>query len=228
MKRRYKLLIIILIGAVLTFFIYFSFSHINKINIVAIGDAIALGMTPYNVDGISYNDYLRDYYDNKHLLNDYNKEFAINHLTIDKLNYFLEKNTSGNNTHKNIKQIIAQANIVTIAIGEDDFADISLRTKEFDKYVDDFILNYKNVLATIRTFYDKTIIILGVYPAYNLDKNTVININNKIKELSLTYETKFLDLLPVSLNSNYYLQPTSYYMNYQAHQKIYQDILKLL
>ena len=228
MKRRYKLLIIIFIGSVLTFLIYFSFSHINKINIVAIGDAIALGMTPYNVEGISYNDYLRDYYENKNVLHDYNKEFAINHLTIDKLSYLLEKNISGDTTHKNIKQVIAQASIITIAIGEDEFADISLRTKEYDRYIDNFLLNYKNVLATIRSFYDKTIIILGVYPAYNLDKNTVININNKIKELSLTYETKFLDLLPVSLNNNYYLQPTSYYMNYQAHQKIYQDILKLL
>ena len=47
-KRKYKLLIIILISA--------SF------------DGISSDETSFNIDGISYNDYLKDYYKNKKLL----------------------------------------------------------------------------------------------------------------------------------------------------------------
>lgn len=227
MKRRYKLLIIIIIGSLITFFIYFS-SKEDKINIVALGDAISLGMTPYNVPGISYNDYLSEYYENKNLLKDYNKEFCLSHLTSEKLNYMLDKNEIGKTSHKAIKQIIEKADILTIALGTDEFADVSLRTKDYSEYISNFINEYKNILATIRTFYDKEIIILGIYPAYNLDKNNTITINKELRVLSLTYDTKFLDLLPISLNSKYYLQTTSYYMNYEAHQKIFQEILTIL
>ena len=192
------------------------------------GDGVSLGMTPYNVPGLSFNDYLQDYYEKKNNINSYNKEFCISHLTSDKLNMILERNELGSKSKRPIKQIIEQASIITIALGVDEFADISLRTDNFDEYIQAFILNYKNILNTIRTFYDGKIIILGVYPAYNLDKNTVITINKELQKLSLTFQTTFLDLLPISLNSKYYLQPTSYYFNYEAHQKIFNDILTIL
>ncbi len=227
MKRRYKLLLIIVIGSIITFLIYFH-SNKSKINLVALGDGFSLGMTPYNVVGISFNDYLSDYYENKNNLNDFNKEFCLSHLDIEKLDYWLEKNELGKKTRKPIKQVIEQADILTIAIGLDEFADLSLRKVDYEEYINQFILNYKDVLSTIRTFYDKPIIILGIYPAYNLDKNTTLIINKNIQKLSLTYNTKYLDLLPLSLNKNYYLQPTSYYLNYQAHQKIANDILKII
>ena len=40
----------------------------NKLNIVALGDGVASGETSYNIDGISYNDYIKDYFSNKKLL----------------------------------------------------------------------------------------------------------------------------------------------------------------
>lgn len=227
MKRRYKLFLIIILGAILTFVIYFS-NQSSQINIVAIGDGVALGMTPYNVLGISFNDYLKEHYAQNNLLNNYNKEFCLSHLTSKELNDSLEKNAIGPKSNKPIKQIIEQANILTIALGVDEFADISLRTDNFAEYITAFILNYKNILTTIRTFYDGKLIVLGLYPAYNLDKNTVITINKELQKLSLNYDFIFLDLLPISLNSKYYLQPTSYYMNYEAHQKIFKDILRFL
>ena len=200
----------------------------TKINLVAIGDGLALGMTAYNVVGPSFNDYLSEYLENKNILNDYNKEFCSSHLSSEKLNYWLEKNEIGLKTKKPIKQVIERANILTIAIGLDEFADLSLRNVEYDDYIEKFILNYKNILNIITSFYDEKIIILGIYPAYNLNQNTVININKKIQALALNYNIKYLDLLPMSLNKKYYLQPTSYYLNYQAQQKIADDILHIL
>lgn len=224
MKRRYKLLLIILIGSLLTLLIYFREKE-SRVNLVAIGDGLAQGMTAYNVVGLSFNDYLSQVYENKNNLNSFNKEFSWDHLTIDKLNYLLNTNALSPKSKIPIKQIIEQADILTIAIGLDDFADISLRTHEYDKYINDYINNYKSVLATIRSFYSNKIIILGIYPAYNLDKNTVITINQHLQKLAFENDAKFLDLLSISLNRKYYLLPTSYYLSYEAHQKIAKDIL---
>ena len=227
MKRRYKLLLIIAIGALLTFLIYFS-NQDSKTNIVAIGDAVAMGMTPYNVVGISYNDYLKEYYENKHNLNQYNKEFCLAHLTIEKLLTMLEKNEVSSKSHIPIKQIIDKADILTIAIGVDEFADLSLRTKDFDEAITQFIIDYKNVLATIRSFYDKPIIILGLYPAHNFNKNATLIVNQELLKVADNYQAKFIDLLPISLNKKYYLQPDSYYLNYEAHHEIFTKILAVL
>lgn len=63
-KRKYKLLIILLISAFLTYLIYF-FNKSEKINLVAIGDGISSDETSFNIDDISYNDYLKEYFENK-------------------------------------------------------------------------------------------------------------------------------------------------------------------
>ncbi len=227
MKRRYKLLLIIIIGIVITILISYQ-NPDTKVKIMAISDGIGMGMTPYNIVGISFNDYLANYYEKSSNLSTYNKDFMISHLTIDELKEYLEKNTKGRISNVPIKQTINNSNIITISIGVEQFADLSLRTKDFTKYINKYIEDYKFVLANIRTFYDKEIIILGLYPTFNFSKNDTLIVNRKLEQIALTTNSKFLDLLPISLNKKYYLKANSYYMNYEAHQKIYRDILKIL
>lgn len=64
MKRRYKLILIIVLGAILTFIIN-SLRVSSKTNFMAIGDGLSVGMTPYNVAGTSFNDYLAEKLENK-------------------------------------------------------------------------------------------------------------------------------------------------------------------
>lgn len=225
MKRRYKLLLIIVIGSVLTYFISFSTKK-SKINLVALGDGISLGMTPYNVIGYSFNDYLKEYLEESNNLNNYNKDFCISHLTINQLKNILANNIIGQNSRLPIKQVIAQADILTIAIGEDEFADLSLKTKIKEDDIDNFIKTYENFINEIRMFYDKKIVIVSLYPAYKMSKNNTIEINDKLSKLAVKYKLKYIDILPISLNSNYYLQQTSYYMNYKAHKKISENIIR--
>ena len=78
MKRRYKLLLIILLGVIFTFLINFITVK-DKINLVSLGDGFSLGMTPYNVAGPSFNDYLKENLENKNKLGTYNNEFSIAH-----------------------------------------------------------------------------------------------------------------------------------------------------
>ena len=81
MKRRYKLLLIILIGAILTFIIN-SLRITTKTNFVAIGDGVSIGMTPYNVAGKSFNDYFKEKLELKNDLASYNYDFSYQYLTI--------------------------------------------------------------------------------------------------------------------------------------------------
>lgn len=219
MKRRYKLLLIILIGAILTIFIN-SLRVTSKTTLTSFGDGLSIGMTPYNVAGTSFNDYLKEKLETKDDLESYNNEFSYVHQTIHELNEHLNNNDYGKTTRTPIKQIIAKSDLLTLAIGVDEFASKSqveeITSEIIDNYIDDMNIFLKN----IREFYDKQIIVIGVYPALQFSKKDAVEVNSKLKVLCGKYDATFLDILATSLHEEYYLEKTSYYMNYLAHKDI--------
>lgn len=227
MKRRYKLLLIILLGASATFLINFI-TFKNKINLVSLGDGFSLGMTPYNVAGPSFNDYLKENLESQKKLDNYNNEFSQSHLRIHELNDYLEDNALGKFTRIPIKQTIASADIITLSIGLDEFADLSIQNNLSTEAMDNYLKEIEIFLQTIREFYDKKIIMVGLYPAYKFDQKDAIEINNSLKKICGKYDTYFLDIIAYYLNDSYYLDKTSYYLNYQAHKKIANDLTKML
>ena len=128
MKRRYKLLIIIGVGVAITLFIS-NLQGPSKTTLTAIGDSFSLGMTSYKIPGASFNDYLKEYILKRNDLENYDDEFSVLHLRIKDLNDYLEKNVIGKKTHQPLKQIIDKSDIVTIAIGMDEFVEKSLIDK---------------------------------------------------------------------------------------------------
>lgn len=219
MKRRYKLLLIIIIGSILTIIIN-SYSISKKVSLVALGDGLSVGMTPYNVAGTSFNDYLKEKLEKVNNLDSFNNEFAYEHLTIHKLNEYLNNNALGKFTRVPIKQTLAKAELITIAIGVDELADLSIMKKINNEVIDEYINDMNNLLKNIREFYEKRIIVLGIYPAYNLNKKDVIEINSRLQSICGKHNVQFLDILALSLKEKYYLEKNSYYMNYEAHKEI--------
>ncbi len=134
MKRGYKLLIIILLGIILTIFIN-SMHVTSKSSLVSFGDGLSIGMTPYNVVGTSFNDYLKD----KLKIDIYNTEFSYSNQTIHELNEHITKNCIGKVSKTPIKQIIAKASIITLAIGIDEFASKSLTEEISLDLIDTYI-----------------------------------------------------------------------------------------
>lgn len=226
MKRRYKLLLIIVAGIILTIFIN-STNVISKTRLVALGDGFSLGMTPYKVAGTSFNDYLKEYLENSNNLENYNYEFSIAHQTIYELLNNLEKNTLGKTSRIPIKQTIAKADLITIAIGVDEFADKSLVEDITPDIIDKYLEDMDKLLTEIRKFYDKKIIMIGLYEAYNFKKRDVIEINDKLKRICGKHNVIFFDCLGLSLNKEYYLDDTSYYLNYKAHKLIAKEIYRI-
>lgn len=219
MKRRYKLLIIILIGVVVTILINFV-SVKNNLTLVSLGDGLSLGMTPYNVAGTSFNDYLKEKIEKKRRLGEFNNEFSKEHLTIRELNDYLEDNAIGSFTRIPIKQTLAKADIITIAIGLDEMADKSLVQNISGEQIDNYLIEMEKLFKSIRKFYEKNIVVIGLYPAYNFNKKDAIEVNSKLKNLCGKYNISFVDIIALSLNEKYYLEKNSYYMNYQAHSEI--------
>ena len=219
MKRRYKLLLIILIGTILTIFIN-SLRVTSKTTFTSLGDGFSIGMTPYNVAGTSFNDYLKEKLEKKDDLESYNNEFSYVHQTIHELNEHLNNNDYGKTTRTPIKQIIAKSELLTLAIGVDEFASKSQVEEITSEIINNYIADMNIFLKNIREFYDKQIIVIGVYPALQFSKKDAIEVNSKIKVLCGKYNTQFLDIIATSLHEEYYLEKSSYYMNYQAHKDI--------
>lgn len=227
MKLSVKLFIIVLLGTIITLWISFSTSE-SKINLVTMGDGISLGITSYNVVGVSYNDYLKEVYENKNNLQYYNNEFSKQHMRIDDLMEILEKNVVGEKSKKPIKQILARADIITIGIGMDELIDLSIKNKLDRDAIDQFVSNYRLFLKTLRTFYDREIIVLGLYPAYDFSKGDVIDVNFQLQSIVGEYKGVFIDISALSLNPEYYSNSTSYYMNYKGHKAIFEIMRKVL
>ena len=219
MKRRYKLLIIILLGILITIIIN-NIQIKNKSSLVSLGDGLSIGMTPYNVAGTSFNDYLKD----KLNIDIYNNEFSYSNQTIHELNEHLSNNTRGKYTKTPINQTIDKASIITLAIGIDELASKSLTEEISLDIINTYIKEINTFLSTIRNYYDKPIIVIGLYPANNLSKKDAIEINSRLKVLCGKHNASFLDIISLSLHEEYYLKKSSYYMNYKAHEHISEDI----
>ena len=95
-----KLILITILGTIFSALIYF-YTKTDEINIVALGDGVALGMTPYNIEGYSYNDYLKEEYQNNHKLDQF-YEFTSFGKTVKELIYEIKENKSIIIKNKNI------------------------------------------------------------------------------------------------------------------------------
>ena len=227
MKRRYKLLIIILLSISLAYLIYF-FNRNEKINIVAIGDGISSGETSFNIDGISYNDYIKDYFDNKKLLKNYNSDYSYKNYKLKELINDLDNNDLDKEEKIYIKQIFHKANIITIAIGEEELVKLSI-TKDLDlKYINEFINNYDKLLSIMKNISDAKIVMVGFYENKYLDKSNVIILNSELANLAKKYNLIFINISDLMLNKDFYVDEDSFYFNYKGHKEIASMIINSL
>ena len=222
MKRRYKLLLIIVLGGLLAIFIN-NIRPKGKITLVAIGDSLSVALTPYGILGTSFTDYVKEYLESKSKLGMYNYDYSYDHLKIKEINEYMNSNKIKNKIP--IKQIIKKSGIVTIAIGIDELADKSLRKEIDNDDISEFIDEYEILLKTMREFYHKRIVVVGLYPVINISKNTIIDINKKLSILCGKYNTDFIDIMPYSLDKTYYFKNDNYYLNYKVHKKISEIII---
>lgn len=221
---RKKIILTILVGSVLTFFIYKIFYH-EDMNIMTLGDGVGTGLTAYNVKGYSYNDYLKDYYEKNSILKEYITEFSNAEETTETLILKLQNNYTLESTGLSITQAISKAKILTVSIGMNELSHkMEIETEEIETYIN----NIEKIFKLLRIYNKKEIFLTSLYETSFLNNTKVTEINNRLKQLCDTYQVHFIDITNILKNKEYIFNNTSFYFNYRGHRYISEEILKHL
>ncbi len=215
-----KALIIFIIGSFISIFIY-KICVQNKYDVLVIGDSIVTGDTKYGNSGITFNLFLKEYLKKKHLGN-YNLSFSKNNLGLTNLLTNIKENIELNNNH--IQKAIKDSELIIIAIGEDELvlnSEINNVNRIYrKKYYEDF----KELLIYFRKITTSKILILGYY-GDNINQIKEINLN--IKQIANNYNCVYVELNKVINKGDYFLN-NKIHLNYNGHQKIFNEIMKNL
>lgn len=221
---RKKIILTILVGSVLTFFIYKIFYH-EDMNIMTLGDGVGTGLTAYNVKGYSYNDYLKDYYEKNSILKEYITEFSNAEETTETLILKLQNNYTLESTGLSITQAISKAKILTVSIGMNELSHkMEIETEEIETYLN----NIEKIFKLLRIYNKKEIFLTSLYETSFLNNTKVTEINNRLKQLCDTYQVHYIDITDILKNKEYIFNNTSFYFNYRGHRYISEEILKHL
>ncbi len=213
----------ILCGAVITFFIYKFFYH-EPFIIVSFGDEIAMGETAYQVQGYSFNDYIRDFYEESKKIEEYITEFQNKEETTETFLTKLTTNYTLESTNTSIQQAIASSKITTLSLGMYELNKKNLKSKDYEKYIN----NIDKILKLIRIHNKKEIFFLSLYPTSKLDLKKVKNINDQLKKICAKYQVHYVDIENITEKKDYFFDDTNYQLNYKGHRYISEKIITIL
>ena len=170
-----KLIFYILI--ILSVFLIYKLTYVEKENYVVLGDSLAVGQNPYGNEDYGYSDYLADYLLENNRLNSYISEFANRDY---KINNILEdinnnKNVVSNGQKINIRSSLRESTLVTLSIGFNDFIELidkpiveknSINKLKIKNNID-IVLNELDVLiSSIKKYAKNDIYVIGYYNPY--------------------------------------------------------------
>lgn len=217
-----KIIIIAILGSILSIIIYF-YTRKDEVNIVSLGDGVSIGMTPYNIEGYSYNDYLKSDYESIHRLNKY-YEFGSFGKTVKELVYEIKENKtkSFKDNKIEIQRAINEADILTISIGMDELSEDKITKSQILEYEDDI----KELLSMIKMLNNKKVFIISLYTIKKEELPNIEKLNAIIRKEAENNKFTFIDISHIIDKKEYYLDSKSYYINYEGHKAIYNEIKK--
>ena len=238
-----KLICLIIFSSIITIIIYSAFKN-DKITILALGDSIAHGITPYNSQSYSYNDYLKEHYEKNHQINKYYREFTGIDIRTNDLINMINNNISKKINGKTItiQQALVKSDIITISIGSYDLYNhlgitnggTPIKNKEeLNDYFLSMFTDLNNLIKLVSKYTAGRIIIIGfhnpkldIYEKYHqifeyLDASyQKISEENDVEYVSINQE--------ISGNSKYLPNSNSIHFDYKAHEIISQKIIRKL
>ena len=219
---------------ILLVFEIYVFAKSNKINYVALGDALTLGENPYGEIGYSYSDYIKDYLkENKHLRK-YTKEYAKSDNTATLLRERIKNNPK-------LKKVLRESDLVTMTIGRNDLynrfdgRDIDVnKILELKKDIEKIEPDIDNLIKEVRKYAKKDLIIIGYYnpipflfniSSKDLDK-LFAYIDSKYISICREYKCKYISTYELFKNNSYLPNPKSIYPNTKGYKAIADLIIK--
>lgn len=191
MKLKKLFVLIVLLLAV--FLIYLTTMD-KKVYYLALGDSIALGNGQTN-----YSKILVDYLNELDLLEEYRSEFMEDDLRITDLIRNIEDNkkVEVDGKEKTIKNALIKADLVTIAIGNEElFYKMKTESKNvlYD-YIDEMMCDMETLLKLMREYCKEDIFVLGyMNPTTNSSNEYIKYANQKLEVLTQKYEVEYVNL----------------------------------
>ena len=223
MKIKYLLILSVII--LLVFLIYLTTID-KKIYYLSLGDYMAVGLTNEN-ENKGYSELLKKYLIKNNLLeiyiNDYsNKSYRTTDLIKDIQANKIVKIKSKNKTLKNA---LIKADIITLAIGNNDIKDklTYSNSDELYKYSDEMLEDLEKLFKLIREYCKEDIYFIGLYNPYSSDFDKLFNyINKSSKELCEKYDIIYIDTYNLFSNNEILIDT---YPTNSGYKEIF-DILK--
>ena len=198
----------ILIGAliVLVVFLIYLCNLDKKVYYLALGDSLADG------DGINskkikgYSEYVRDYLQNKDLLETYVDEFAESgYRTTDLINAITDnRKVTINDKTVSLQNALIKADLVTLSIGANDILDRLNLENPIDysalyNYIDDLAKDLEELLLLMREYCKEDIVLIGYYNPYpylnNSNTEDIFSyLNEKYADISHEYDVTYVEI----------------------------------
>jgi len=218
------IILTIIFGTFCAFLIYKYLYHENM-NIVVLGDSLATGETAYNVKGYSFNDYLKDYYEENSILKEYITEFTNAYETTETLMLKLQNNYTLESTGISITQAISKAKILTLALGMTELNNKNeLKSSDIEKYLQ----HMEKMIKFLRVHNKKEFFVLSLYPSKKLSQKKVTEINQSLEKICTTYNVTFINIEDIAKNKENYFDSKNYHLNYKGHRLISEKIIDLM
>ncbi len=220
---KYKIGLIIIIGVILTSFIYFHTTE-DKLNVLALGDGISTGMTIYHVEGYDYNEYLTEALNEENNLGNFYRYFNEVDETAHNLVTKINNNITSIDKKIQLKQAIKEADIITISLGMDELNNYAKKNTLGSTKINGFLNKYEEVINILRRLNDKKIYSIGLYQSQLINQAKITKINEELKKIAEKYKIEFINIEEITEHKDFFLQKNNYYVNYKGQEFIYNKI----
>lgn len=240
MNKKIKKIVVLLIICILIFLIY-TLNHTTKLNYLALGDYISVGIDSNSNTNYGYSNYLAAYLKKEGLLENYTNAFATSSSKITDLIYNLEINqtVTANGKVLSLKKCLRDSDIVTLSIGMNDLlSKITLSTKDVEilsneditRISDDIIKELNLLFKGLRKYAKDKIIFIGFYDPYKSNSTNVERLysylQTKTKSLCEIYDIDYLDIYHLfKTNKSFINNPINIYPSTVAYQEIAKKII---
>ena len=231
MKKILTLIIVVLS----VFLIYLGFKD-KDIYYLSLGDALSLGKNPYNILDYGYSEYVKDYLEDKELLETYvdglNRE---DKRIIDVINDIKDnKKVLIDGKEKTLQHILIKSDLITLSIGSNDLLSnikINYEFNESDLYkkFDELLSDYEELFKLLREYCKEQIVLIGLYNNIDANLDEFFNyVNIKLQELSSRYNINFIKISDEFKNETYFPNPNNLYPSKEGYIFIGKEIVKLI
>ncbi len=209
---------ILIIGIIiLSIFIIYLTTLDKKVYYLVLGDEISLGLTPNNHYEKNYSEYIKEYLEQKKILEKYVNEYVTQNYRITDIINNIKTNKELEDTKQTLKNALIKADLVTMSIGTNDIMSKIETTNKMNKIdykklkdnIESIKNDYEQLLKQLREYCKEDIIVIGIYINTNNEYiyEMIKNLNQQFKNISKNYNIEYIDLYEL-LTSEEYVYPT--------------------